>query len=147
MTRRRRASWPLAASLAIGGGGLGLAPGDAHALPKKASAKKKKKLKGRPGEPGSGVPLDKRISGGDPAKLKAPLPRRPRDDKEAAGMDEMEAFAGRYESAYESMAHTVGQELIVESAIGRHALEQNYEREIRDHEAKARKLRALAITR
>lgn len=147
MTRRRRASWLLAASVAIGGGGLGLAPGDAQALPKKASTKKKKKLKGRPGEPGSGVPLDKRISGGDPAKLAAPLPRRPRDEKEAAGMDEMEAFAGRYESAYESMAHTVGQELIVESAIGRHALEQNYEREIRDHEAKARKLRALAITR
>jgi tetratricopeptide (TPR) repeat protein len=140
-----RAAWLFAALLGVGA--FAAEPSRAEALPKKEKAKGKKKLKGRPGEPGSGVPLDRRLRNGDPAQLKAPLPMRPRDDKEAAAMDEMEAFAARYEAAYESTAHSVGQQLIVESAIGRHALEQNYEREIRDHEAKARKLRALAITR
>lgn len=144
-----RAGWLVGAGL-LAALGLGTLP-TAHAAPRSEKARgakaKKKKLEGRPGEPGSGVPLDKRIRPGDAEKLKAPLPKRPRDDKEAAGVEEMEGFAERFESAYGAMAHTIGQELIVESSRGRHALQEGYEREIRDHEAKARKLRAIAITR
>lgn len=126
-----------------------LSPSVASALPGDANAdgKGKQKLEGRPGEPGSGVPLDKRIRPGDAGKLKAPLPRRPNDEAETAALEDMEGLMGRYESAHEAAAHTIGAQFVVEAAEGRHALEVNYERKVRDHEAKARKLRALAIAR
>jgi TolA-binding protein len=126
-----------------------LSPAEAMALPAdgKAVAADAKKLPGRPGEPGSGVALDKRIRPSDSERLKAPMPRRPNDDAEAAAVSDMEQLEGRYEAAFEAMAHTLGQQFILEAAEGRHALEANYTRKVRDHEAKARKLRALAIER
>ncbi len=137
--------WLAAAALGLGT----LSPSVASALPGDGNAdrKGKSKLEGRPGEPGSGVPLEKRIRPGDAGKLQAPLPRRPADEAEAAALDDMEALMGRYENAHQAAAHTLGQQFIVESAEGRRALETNYERKVRDHEAKARKLRALAIAR
>jgi cellulose synthase operon protein C len=99
------------------------------------------------GEPGSGAPLEKQIRQTSPDRLRAPLPRRPRSPEEASGIDEMETLAGRYRQAHEAMAHTIGQALIIDGARNRRALDQFYEREIRERQAKARKLRAAAIQR
>ena len=99
------------------------------------------------GEPGSGAPLEKQIRPTRPDRLQAPLPRRPRNPEEAAGIDEMERLVQRYKTAHSAMAHTVSQMLLVDGARNRRVLEQYYDREIRERQAKARKLRAAAIQR
>lgn len=137
----RRASLVLGLVL----GAAWLSPETAMALPRNALGKKK--LAPRKGEPGSGVPLDKQIRNTDPGKLSAPLPRRPRDDNEAKGIEQMEELAARYRAAHKAMAHTVAQQLVIEASDGKMRLTEAYNREIREHEAKARKLRALAIRR
>ncbi len=134
--------------------GLGIAVGLALLVPNRAGAvlprsggMPEKKLEPRRGEPGSGAPLDKQIRNTDAAKLKAPLPRRPRDEAEAKGMEAMEELAARYRAAHKAMAHTVASQLVIEASEGRERLAAAYQRQIREHEAKARKLRALAIRR
>ncbi len=104
-------------------------------------------LEPRAGEPGSGVGIEKQIRGTDGGKLKAPLPRRPSDAKELEGLEQLEKFGDRYHRAHDATAHTIGQILLIEASQGRRAMEARYEREIRDHEAKARKMRALAVQR
>lgn len=134
--------WWLTPVVALAWGGLSQS---ADALPRGASGDRK--LEARKGEPGSGAPLDKQIRNTDAGRLQAPLPRRPRDEKEEAGIDEIEALGAAYRAAHDSMAHTVGQQLVIEAADGKKRLSEAYQRQIRDHEAKARKLRALAIRR
>ena len=104
-------------------------------------------LQPRPGEPGSGQGLEQQIHPTDAAKLKAPLPLRPANEEEAKALEELEAFAQRYRRANDATAHTIAQLLIIESSKGRNALETGFQRKIRDHEASARKMRALAIQR
>lgn len=101
----------------------------------------------RPGEPGSGAGLDAQIKATQSDRLKAPLPRRPNDQAELDALEELEEFAERYRRAHEATAHTVSQLLIIEASAGRHSLDTQYERQIREHEASARKMRALAIQR
>jgi len=124
---------------------LGVPTQSSAALPKDVALDKK--LGGRKGEPGSGAALDKQLRGTDTGRLKSPLPRRARDESEAAGIDDIEALAARYRAANEAMAHTVAQQLVIEASEGKKLLNESYERQIRDHEAKARKLRALAVRR
>lgn len=105
------------------------------------------RLKPRPGEPGSGQGLEEKLRPTEPPKLQAPLPLRPEGEKELAAVKELEQFAARYRRAHDAAAHTIAQLLIIESVEGRRVLEEQYQRKIRDHEATARKLRALAIQR
>lgn len=135
--------WSLAFGLAVLAAGI---EPSAWALPRDPD-KKSDKLDPRPGEPGSGQGLEKQLRGTDSGKLKAPLPLRPNDQAELDGLAELEGFAKRYRRAHDAAAHTVAQLLIIESSKGRHAMEAQYQRQIREHEAKARKMRALAIAR
>jgi cellulose synthase operon protein C len=105
------------------------------------------RLAPRPGEPGSGQRLEQQLRPTNPPKLQAPLPLRPESDAELEAAKELERLAARYRRAHDAAAHTIAQLLIIESAEGRRVLEDQYQRKIRDHEAKARKLRALAIQR
>jgi tetratricopeptide (TPR) repeat protein len=105
------------------------------------------RLKPRPGEPGSGHALEQQLHPSDPPKLQAPLPLRPENEAELRAVEELEQFAARYRRAHEAASHTIAQLLVIESAEGRRVLETEYQRKIRDHEAKARKMRALAIQR
>lgn len=105
------------------------------------------RLPKRPGEPGSGAALEEPLHPAEPPKLQAPLPLRPENDAELRAVAEMEHFAGRYRRAHDAAAHTIAQLLVIESVEGRRVLETEYQRKIRDHEAKARKMRALAIQR
>jgi tetratricopeptide (TPR) repeat protein len=123
-----------------------LAAGPAAALPELAGKPTDDKL-GRPGEPGSGVPIEEQLRTVNRDALTAPLPLRPRDEKEAQAIEVMEELSARYKAAYDVTAHTIGQQLLLEGVNGRKALEQQYEREIREHQAKARKLRAQAVRR
>ena len=123
-----------------------LVPTSALALPK-GELPKRDRLKPIPGEPGSGAPIKKQLRPTDSSKLSAPLPKRPRSEKEQEGIDEMERLMSRYRQAFDAQAHTVGQMLVVTGTQGRRALEQRYDRQIRDHAAKARKLRAQAVKR
>ena len=103
-------------------------------------------LLGIPGEPGSGVG---RVveGGGDSQRLQAPLPKRPRSADEAAGIEELEEIYKRFESAGEAIEDTLVDQLIIEAERGREQLKKQYDREIRDHRAQARSLRAKAIAR
>ena len=102
----------------------------------------------RPGEPGSGVAReDPEEATPDMERLRAPLPVRPRDESEVAGLEQLEQLVGRYRAAYESMAHTLSQQLLIEATEKRHAAEEIYRREIRTHAAKARLMRAQAMRR
>jgi tetratricopeptide (TPR) repeat protein len=105
------------------------------------------RLRPRPGEPGSGQGLEEKLRPSDPPKLQAPLPLRPENDAELQAVKELEQFANRYRRAHDAAAHTITQLLVIESVEGRRVLETEYQKKIRDHEAKARKLRALAIQR
>ncbi|WP_106394821.1 tetratricopeptide repeat protein [Enhygromyxa salina] len=103
-------------------------------------------LVGIPGEPGSGVG---RLveGGGDPNRLQAPLPRRPRNDDEARAIGELEELFERFEAAAIASEDTLRDQLIIEAEKGREELAGQYDREIREHRAQARSLRAKAITR
>lgn len=107
----------------------------------------KDRLRRIAGEPGSGVPLEKQIRPTDRARLQAPLPRRPKDEAESAALNQMEASLERYRMAHEAAAHTVREMLKIGSVQGRRVLETHYDRQIRAHQAKARKMRAQAVRR
>ena len=140
---------PILTAIAIA---LALGPATAHALPRGSLPKNKRlgelaKPVGAPGEPGSGVPLEAAPRATDPAQLKAPLPLRPADAREATALDDLEGLAARYKSAHEAQAHTVGQTLLVTGVAGKRALEAAYDKAINEKQAAARKLRAQAIRR
>jgi len=130
-----------------------LAPSTALALPAdmqnlgKDEDREKERKRRIAGEPGSGVPLDRQIRPTDAGRLQAPLPLRPKDQTQAEALDTMEQLFGRYKAAHEAASHTVAEQLKIGGAQGRRALENHYDRQIRDHQAKARKMRAQAIRR
>ena len=131
---------------------LSLLPAVASALPRGELPKDKKlsdtkKPVGIPGEPGSGLPLESAPRGTDASRLRAPLPLRPADKREADALTDMEALMKRYKDGHDAMAHTVGQTLIVQGAAGKRALEQSYDKSIKDKQANARKMRAQAVRR
>jgi tetratricopeptide (TPR) repeat protein len=103
-------------------------------------------LDGVPGEPGSGVG---RLveGGGDPNRLQAPLPKRPRSEDEAKAIEELETLYQQFESAAVATEETLLDSLIIEVETGREMLEAQYDREIKDHRAQARTLRSKAIER
>lgn len=140
MSARRRLL-PALTLLALAG-----ASAPAWALPR-GEAPPSSRLRPRPGEPGSGKGLEEQLHPTDAPKLQAPLPLRPENEAELQGAAELEQFAARYRRAHDAAAHTIAQLLVIESVEGRRVLEDGYQRRIRDHEAKARKLRALAIQR
>jgi tetratricopeptide (TPR) repeat protein len=136
-------------ALAIAGGSP-----TAHALPRGEMPKTKRlgdglgaEPKGVPGEPGSGRPLESAPKGADPAKLKAPLPLRPADAREAKALDDIEVLAARYKDAHAAQAHTIGQSLLVAGVTGKRALEATYDKSISQKQASARKMRAAAVRR
>jgi len=138
-----RQEWMLGAvTLAVLGVGT-----PAWALPRKEPEEKASRLPPRPGEPGSGDALEEKLRPTEAPKLQAPLPLRPENDAELEAVEELEQFATRYRRAHDAAAHTIAQLLIIESVEGRRVLETEYQRKIREHEAQARKLRALAIQR
>jgi tetratricopeptide (TPR) repeat protein/TolA-binding protein len=132
--------------------GLGLATlllilgGEASASRPSGQAPGPEQLSGTPGEPGSGVG---RIveGGGDPLRLQAPLPKRPRTEDEARAIEDLEDIYGRFESAATATEDTLRDQLIVEAVKGREALDKDYDREIKEHRAQARILRSKAIAR
>ena len=141
MKRRAAIVVPLSVALLLGLSGpatAGRPPGAAGPGPEP--------LLGRPGEPGSGVG---RLveNGGDPNRLQAPLPRRPRNEDEAKAIEELEAIFGRFESAAEATEETLRDQLVIEAEKGRAELDGQYERQIKEHRAQARVLRSKAITR
>lgn len=101
---------------------------------------------GRPGEPGSGVG---RIveGGGDPNRLQAPLPIRPRSDDEAKAIGELEELYKSYSAAIEATDETLRDQLVIEAEIGREMLGKSYDEQIKEHQAQSRVLRSKAITR
>ena len=103
-------------------------------------------LLGRPGEPGSGVG---RIveGGGDPNRLQAPLPRRPRNEDEAKAIEELESIYERFNAAATATEDTLRDQLVIEAEKGREALGDHYDEQIKEHRAQARVLRSKAITR
>ncbi|MBC8073833.1 MAG: tetratricopeptide repeat protein, partial [Deltaproteobacteria bacterium] len=130
---------------------LAMTPSLASALPRSELPKPKKlgdaKPVGVPGEPGSGLPLEAAPRATDATQLKAPLPLRPADEREAAAITDLEQLAGRYRDAHAAMSHTVGQTLIVTGVTGKRALEATYDKSIKTKQAAARKLRAQAVRR
>ncbi|MEX1364817.1 MAG: tetratricopeptide repeat protein [Nannocystaceae bacterium] len=142
-TKRPAASRGLALGVGLTLLGAGV---PAWGLPR-SELPRSERLKPRPGEPGSGAGLDKQLRPTESAKLKAPLPLRPANDEEAAALEQLEQFGERYRRAYDATAHTVAQLLIIESSKGRNSLQTQYQRQIREHEATARRMRALAIER
>ncbi len=102
---------------------------------------------GRAGEPGSGLAPDKPLRATDPERLRAPLPKRPRNDREARGVAEMEELLGRYRGAHQDMADTMADLLAIGVEQGKRQLNARYERAIKNHRGKARKLRAAAVKR
>ncbi|MEM6295298.1 MAG: tetratricopeptide repeat protein [Myxococcota bacterium] len=117
-------------------------PGDLRTL-----GRDEEKLPGVPGEPGSGLPLDKQIRPTDNARLQAPLPRRAKDPSDEEALKTMEQLLARYKLGHEAASDTVAKLLLIDGAKGRRSLENHYDRQIRDHQAKARKMRAQAIRR
>ncbi len=131
---------------------LALAPSTAFALPRGKLSNdklpdKEKVPVGVPGEPGSGLPLEQAPRGTDAGKLQAPLPLRAADEREAKGIAEFEALAGRYRAGHEAMAHTIGQTLVIGGVTGRRALQLSYDKKIKTRQAEARKFRAQAVRR
>lgn len=113
---------------------------------KSKSSEQPQPLLGRPGEPGSGVGHIVE-GGGNPNRLQAPLPRRPRNEDEAQAIEELESIFKRFESAATAVEDTLRDQLAIETEKGREELEGQYDREIREHRAQARVLRSKAITR
>ncbi len=149
MTRRQIHSALLGLAL-----GVGALPRTAAALPRPRDqaptperADDAEQPVGIPGEPGSGLPLDAQPRGGDPSRLKAPLPVRAADEREAKALDELEELAARYLRAHEAQAHTVGQTLLVTGVTGKRSLEGVYDKAITQKQAAARKFRAQAVRR
>lgn len=101
---------------------------------------------GRGGEPGSGVA---RVveGGGDPNRLQAPLPRRPRSEDEAVAIEDLEEIFKRFDAAASATEDTLVDQLIIEAEKGRAELEKGYDSQIKEHRAQARVLRSKAITR
>ncbi len=101
---------------------------------------------GSPGEPGSGIG---RIveGGGDPNRLQAPLPIRPRSDDEAKAIEELEAIYENFQSAAVATEDTLRDQLLIEAEIGRDILGKSYDEQIREHQAQSRVLRSKAIAR
>jgi cellulose synthase operon protein C len=100
----------------------------------------------RPGEPGSGVGRHVE-GGGNPNRLQAPLPRRPRNDDEARAIAELEDIFERFEAAAIATEDTLRDLIVIEAENGREQLDGHYDRQIREHRAQARVLRSKAITR
>ncbi len=121
-------------------------PGDMNTLGSDEEREEAKKRR-LAGEPGSGVPLERQIRPTDSGRLQAPLPLRPKDASEVDGLKTMEELFGRYKAAQEAASHTVASQLRIEGAKGGLVLENHYDRQIREHQAKARKMRAQAIRR
>ncbi len=126
--------------------GARMLPGDITQLADEEE-REAQRLRRIAGEPGSGVPLDKQIRPTDAGRLQAPLPLRPRNQAEVDALDTMEELLGRYKRAQDAASHTIAESLKIGGAQGRRALENHYDRQIRDHQAKARKMRAQAIRR
>ena len=140
--RRAVATLGLASVLAL----LVLPPPSASASQPKAKSTAKAELIGVPGEPGSGI--GRIVEGGaDPLRLQAPLPRRPRNADEARAIGELEEIYERFEAAATASEDTVIDQVIIEAEKGRAELGKQYDRQIREHRAEARSLRAKAITR
>jgi tetratricopeptide (TPR) repeat protein len=99
---------------------------------------------GHPGEPGSGVPREE-IGRPKPDDLKAPLPRRPRTQREAEAMGEMEGLLQRYRGAVEATETSLGDVLMIEADGGRAHLSGAYEAEIAKRRTRARERRLEAI--
>ncbi len=142
----RRTLLPLSvATLLVALGGPAIASPPEAAEPG-AELPKPEQLIGRPGEPGSGVG---RIveGGGDPNRLQAPLPRRPRNEDEARAIDELEDIFDRFEAAATATEDTLRDQLVIEAEKGRAELDGQYGRQIKEHRAQSRVLRSKAITR
>ncbi len=142
---RRAIALPLALAISFGSSIASALP--RGELPKEKKLSDVKKPVGIPGEPGSGLPLEAAPRGTDAGRLKAPLPLRPADKREADALTDLEELAKRYRAGHESMAHTVGQTLIVTGVAGKRALEASYDKAIKAKQADARKLRAQAVRR
>jgi tetratricopeptide (TPR) repeat protein len=99
---------------------------------------------GFPGEPGSGIPSED-MGRAKPGDLKAPLPRRPRNDREAEAIGEMEGLLKRYKGAVDAADDSLADILLIESENGRRGLIQHYEGQITKREARARQKRTEAI--
>lgn len=110
------------------------------------TAPKPEELTGEPGEPGSGVG---RLveGGGDPNRLQAPLPRRPRSDDEAQAIEDLEEIFKRFDAAATATEDTLIDQLVIEAEKGRAELEKSYDQQIKEHRAQARVLRSKAIQR
>lgn len=101
---------------------------------------------GSPGEPGSGI--GRMVEGGgDPNRLQAPLPRRPRNDDETKAIGELEELYKSFAAAANATDDTLRDQLVIEAEIGREILGKTYDEQIRDHQAQARVLRSKAIAR
>lgn len=99
---------------------------------------------GKPGEPGSGVPLEE--SGRpNPNDLKAPAPRRPRDAAEEQGLADMEELLQRFKAAGEATDDTLADILMIEADRGREGLISHYGERIAEREARARQARVDAV--
>lgn len=98
-----------------------------------------------PGVPGSGLPRDPGAARA--SELGAPLPLRPRDEKEAAALGELEQIAARYRSVNDETRETLALLMVLEGEAGKKALQARYDRSIDIHMARARSLRAKAIAR
>jgi TolA-binding protein len=98
------------------------------------------------GEPGSGLARDPtgRV---DPARLKAPEPRRARTPEEAAGIATMEEILARYRNAAKASVDTLAHVLAVEAEQGRTTLQKRYGERISKRRDEARRLRSEAIAR
>jgi tetratricopeptide (TPR) repeat protein len=145
------------ALLSAGALWLSLAPDAAAVGPKsKAEAKEETKTKdaapktpeevplGKPGEPGSGVPLEE--SGRpSPEQLKAPLPRRPRDAAEEQGLADMEELLQRFRAAGEATDASLADLLMIEADRGREGLVGHYDEMIAKRRANARQARLEAV--
>lgn len=146
MTRRFLTRWAFAGSLF---GLVGLeawTAGEAAASKPDAKPQLLPSGSGSPGEPGSGIG---RIveGGGDPNRLQAPLPRRPRNDDEAKAIEELEELYKSFEAAAEATDDTLRDQLVIEAELGREILGKSYDEQIRDHRAQSRVLRSKAIAR
>jgi len=100
-----------------------------------------------PGEPGSGLGLEDPLRSVDPAKLARPPRTEARDEHERESLAAMEQLFARYQAATQAMNHSTAQMLAMEAERGRRVIKQSYEREIKVHRERGRKLRALAVKR
>ena len=98
-----------------------------------------------PGIPGSGMPRDPGVAA--PSRLGAPAPVRARNEAESQALDELERLTYRYREAADATEESLALLLALEAEEGKAALSKRYGEQIDLHAAKARVLRAKAITR